>query len=117
MYKSKAMENNFNVKEIVRIESKGKNAIMFFSDGISEIVGNSIDELEKELSEWNLVRIHPHHLINPKYYKKASQLSSPAIEMSDGTILPADSNLLDLSEELKPKSWWKKILGQSKHKF
>ncbi len=111
------MENDFNIKEIVRIESKGKSTVMFFSDGFSEIVGNSIDELEKEFADWNFVRIHPRHLINPIYYYKPSRFITPAIEMMDGTLLPVDKDYDNLgSLGKKQDSWWKRVLQTLKIK-
>ncbi len=111
------MKNEFNVKNIVRVEVKGNNTYLLYDDGTGETVGNSIDDLEKEFLEWNFVRIHPKHLINPVFFYKVSRFITPAIEMMDGTLLPADKNLIDLSSFYsEKKSWWSKILQTLKIK-
>lgn len=105
------MESSLNIKEIVRVESKGLNTYLFFAGGYNERVDNSIDELEKEFAKWSFVRIHPQHLINMIYYKKVSTFSSPAIEMNDGTLLPANANLININQFAnKHNRWWQKIL-------
>lgn len=105
------MKNEFDVKNIVRVEVKGNDTYLLYEDGSGETVGNSIDDLEKEFLEWNFVRIHPKHLINPVFFYKVSKFVTPAIEMMDGTLLPADKNLIDISEfYFKEDSLWNKIL-------
>ena len=105
------MEEKLEIKKIVRVEAKANSALLFYENGYSEVVGNSIDELEKEFIGLNFVRIHPRHLINPTYYYKISKFITPAIEMTDGTLLPADKNLIDISEfSFKKDSLWDKIL-------
>jgi hypothetical protein len=112
------MENDFNVKEIVRVESKGADTYLHLTNGYSEKVGNSIDDLEKEFSDWNFVRIHSRHLINPLYYYKPSRFVTPAIEMMDGTLLLADKYFIKLNTLVKRQdSWWKRVLQILKSKL
>jgi len=104
------MENDFEIKKIIRVEAKGVNTYLFYAGGDREMVGNSIDELEEEFSEWNFVRIHPRHLINRDYYKRMSAFSSPAVELSDGTLLPADRELISGMIPDKQKNWKQRLL-------
>ena len=106
------MDDDRNIKEVVRIESMGVNTFIYFADGYAEQVAQSIDEMELEfLSSGQFVRIHPRHLINSSYYKKVSNIQQPFVEMTDGMMLPTDSRLINV-EDLFPerrKIFWRRI--------
>lgn len=105
------MTKNRSVSEIVRVEAKGINTFIYFEDEHFERLSSSIDALEERFLEWDFIRIHPNHLINPNYYYGICYQQTPCVEMSDGTKLPTDNRLVDV-ESLLPErklSVWKKI--------
>ena len=103
------MDNEFEIKKIIRVEAKGENTYLFYQDGSRELVDNTIDDLEKAFSEWNFIRIHPRHLINRNHYKRLSAFSFQAVEMSDGTLLPAEKDMIDGKQLDIRKTWKQKI--------
>lgn len=105
------MNNNQSVNEIVRIEEKGLNTFIHFQDGQFERLSTSIDDIEKRFASWDFIRIHPRHLINPRFYKNIVFQQTPCVEMIDGIQLPTDSRLIDV-ETWDPKptlTFWGKI--------
>lgn len=115
------MELEQSLKEIIRIEARGNTSWAFMTDGRKKQLTNSINELEMELEKWNFVRIHPLHLINPLHFKHLSKIVLPHITMSDGALLPTDSNLVDFKSFNRPqkKHWWQifPLINKPKKRF
>ena len=104
------MKTGTDLKNIVRIEGKSGKTLVYFADGSSEPVTNSIDDLEKELAEYNFIRIHSRHLINQRYYDKVSSVKKSVVVLKDGTILPAEPDMMGL-ERKTTSSGWKRFLN------
>ena len=111
MAKWKMMEKDFKINVVVRVEAKGRQTYVIYNDGSKDAVGNSIDELEQEFASWNFVRIHPNHLINPEYFNKVSKLVTDAVEMKDGTVLPAEKGLMEGLQNKGRSGWKQKLLN------
>ncbi|NPA37373.1 MAG: hypothetical protein GXO47_11045 [Chlorobi bacterium] len=113
------MENITEINKIIRVEAKGNRALLVYENAARKIVDNSIDEMEQELKQKELgfVRIHPRHLINMNHYKKLSSFSTPAVELDDGTLLPADMNMIEeILIHKNENSFWRKITKMLKLK-
>jgi DNA-binding LytR/AlgR family response regulator len=108
------MEKEPDIKNIIRVETKGDNTYLFYTDGKRELTGNTIDDLERAFLEWDFVRIHPRHLINKNFYKKMSAFSFPAVEMNDGTLLPVSKDMIENGELNMTKTWKQKIIEMFK---
>jgi hypothetical protein len=106
------MEIDQSVKEVLRIEANGSQSKVYLTKGKTEILNQDINELEKEYLQWNFIRIHPQHLINPLHYKQLSSIKALHIKMVDGSQLPIDPNFIDIETiTSSSKSWWHKTLN------
>ena len=108
------MKTGIDSRNIVRVESKTGKTLVYFADGSSEQVTNSIDDLEKGFAEYNFIRIHPKHLINQRYYDKVSSVKTSVVVLKDGTILPAEPDMMGL-ERKTTNSGWKRFLKIFNH--
>jgi len=74
--------------DIVRIEGDGAYATIHLADGESEMVSQSIGQLENEINNPSFLRIHTSHLINQQYLRKYIKQDGGYALMTNGEKLP-----------------------------
>ncbi|MFK8058062.1 MAG: LytR/AlgR family response regulator transcription factor [Saprospiraceae bacterium] len=86
-------------EEIIRIEADGSYSTIYLSSGEQLLVVRKIGQLNEELLESSLLRIHRSHMINLEHITK---VNSAKIEMKDGAEVPVSRNRThELMERLK----------------
>lgn len=72
-----------SVQEIVRCEAIGNYTAFFIDPGKKVIVSRTLGSYEAQLTEYGFIRVHHHHLINPKYVERYQRGRGGIITMSD----------------------------------
>lgn len=94
---------NIQNSDIVRVELRGEDTLIYARDGSSVLAINTIDELEKDLGKDSFIRIHPCHLINKDYFSQVEEVSSYHVTLNNGVQLPADKRLVSKKKWLNFK--------------
>lgn len=76
----------FDIDEILRCESDKNYTTFFLINGKKFISAKTLKEYEELLSEYNFIRVHQSHLVNPQFIREYIQKGS--MEMRDGTRIP-----------------------------
>jgi len=82
--------------DIVRIEGDGAYATIHLADGESEMVSQSIGQLENEINKPSFLRIHTSHLINQQYLRKYIKEDGGYALMKDGVKVPVSRRKKEL---------------------
>ncbi|NND33599.1 MAG: response regulator transcription factor [Saprospiraceae bacterium] len=73
----------FDIDEIVRCEADNNYTIFYLQEGARFLSSKTLKEYDELLSEYQFLRVHQSHLINPQYIKQYTQKGM--IEMKDGS--------------------------------
>ncbi len=79
-----SVTRSLRVVKIVYIESLRDHQFIYMQDGEKVDVRMTMDELERELSQYDIVRTHKGYLVNLKYIRR---IDAAGITLSDGTVV------------------------------
>lgn len=79
-----SVTRSLRVVKIVYIESLRDHQFIYMQDGEKIDIRMTMDELEKELSKYDIVRTHKGYLVNLKYIQR---IDAKGITLSDGTVV------------------------------
>ena len=73
----------FDIDEIIRCEADNNYTIFYLNEGRRFVSSKTLKEYDELLSEYQFLRVHQSHLINPSYIKEYTQKGM--IEMKEGS--------------------------------
>ena len=76
----------FDIDEIVRCESQDNYTTFHLKDGQRFVASRTLKEYDSLLAEYQFLRVHQSHLVNPAYVKEYTQKGM--IEMTDDSRVP-----------------------------
>lgn len=76
----------FDIEEIVRCEADNNYTIFYLDSGKKFVASKTLKEYDNMLQEYDFIRVHQSHLINPAYIKQYT--TKGMIEMRDSTRVP-----------------------------
>ncbi|MCG9911607.1 MAG: LytTR family DNA-binding domain-containing protein [Flavobacteriales bacterium] len=82
-------------KEIIRVESDSNYSIVFFTSGNKLIVCRTLKEMEQLLNDFNFVRVHHSHIINPEYLQRFVRQDGGYVVMTDGSVISVSRSRKD----------------------
>jgi two-component system LytT family response regulator len=82
-------------KEIIRVESDSNYSIVFFTSGNKLVVCRTLKEMEQLLNEFNFVRVHHSHIINPEYLQRFVRQDGGYVVMTDGSMISVSRSRKD----------------------
>lgn len=85
----------FKNNEIIHFESVTNNTIIHFINGTSSEIHESIDSIEKQLTDVDFIRIHDEHIINVNYLTKIPDNLSDSVELENGVLLPVNKQTIN----------------------
>jgi len=80
----------FKGHEIIRIEGREKDTVIYLSDKHTRVLNESIDEIENQLKDFSFIRIHRNHIVNINYLSK---IAGEKTELTTGDVLPIEPQL------------------------
>jgi two-component system LytT family response regulator len=85
---SKDLVRFYKLNDIIHFKSEGNKTILFQSDGTSNLIGENIDDIEKQLTNFPFIRTHEHYIVNLHHIKKVSGANDDLIELGNGGVVP-----------------------------
>lgn len=82
-------------RDIVRIESDSNYSILYFQDGRKLVVCRTLKEMEELLQDFNFIRIHNSHIINPEYLQRFVRQDGGYVVMTDGSVISVSRSRKD----------------------
>jgi len=74
-------------RNIVRIESDSNYSVLYLNDKTNIVVCRTLKEMEEMLEDFNFIRIHHSHIINPDYLQKFLKQDGGYVVMNDGSVI------------------------------
>ncbi|MBS4029597.1 MAG: response regulator transcription factor [Ignavibacteriales bacterium] len=81
--------------EILRCESDSNYTFIFFTNGEKHLAPKTLKEFESLLKEFDFIRIHQSHLVNPKYIKQYIRKGD------DGELILSSGDKVEVSRRYK----------------
>ena len=81
-----SVTRQLRVGEIVYIESFRSSQTIYMEDGEEVSIRMTMEELEKSLREYNIIRVHKGYLVNLKYVRKIER-AGVLVDYKGGTML------------------------------
>ena len=81
----------FKSGEIIRLEGKRQNTILYLTNKNRSLINESIDQIENQLKDFSFIRIHNDHIINVNFISKITAGQDEYIELINGEIVPIES--------------------------
>lgn len=79
----------FKSHEMIRMESKGENTVIYLTNKTHQLINENINQIEIQLKDLSLLRTHDNHLINVNYISQISNRDQN-IKLNNGDIIPID---------------------------
>ncbi|NOX46768.1 MAG: hypothetical protein GXO89_07305 [Chlorobi bacterium] len=81
----------FKSGEIIRLEGKRQNTILYLTNKSRPLINESIDQIENQLKDFSFIRIHNDHIINVNFISKIATGQDEYIELINGETIPVES--------------------------
>jgi two-component system LytT family response regulator len=81
----------FKSSEIIRLEAKQQNTILYLTNQNRSLINESIDQIENQLKDFSFIRIHDDHIVNVNFISKITAGWDESIELINGEIVPIEN--------------------------
>jgi DNA-binding LytR/AlgR family response regulator len=81
----------FKSSEIIRLEAKKQNTILYLTNQNRSLINESIDQIENQLKDFSFIRIHDDHIVNVNFISKITAGWDESIELINGEIVPIEN--------------------------
>ena len=76
------------IDKLLHIKSEGRYSILILSDNSKFVVSKNLGEFEKELKEYEFLRIHKSHLVNKNHIVRYLKKEGGYIVLSNDSVVP-----------------------------
>ncbi len=90
----------FKNETVLRFKAMGGRTMIFFTDGRSQEVDESIDNIEKQLKDSDFIRIHSLHIVNVNFITQIFNGPDDFVELNDHKVLPINKKQKKILVEL-----------------
>jgi two-component system LytT family response regulator len=81
----------FKSNEIIRLEAKQQNTVLYLTNQNRSLINESIDQIENQLKDFSFIRIHDDHIVNVNFISKITAGQDENIELINGEIVPIEN--------------------------